>query len=90
MTKMLLSVCSLIQAWLGELPREVLDSLSPNQVLQCQSVEDYSTLVRHSPTNGGCSAGLGYQSSWMSCDSSPIKFRTAVSTVGMVKCKAKV
>ncbi|KAK4440602.1 Rho GTPase-activating protein 1 [Sesamum alatum] len=42
-------LAGLIKAWFRELPRGVLDSLSPEQVMQCQSEEDCDTLVRLLP-----------------------------------------
>ncbi|KAM3398879.1 rho GTPase-activating protein 5 [Capsicum galapagoense] len=42
-------LAGLIKAWFRELPSGVLDSLSPEQVMQCQSEEDCSTLVRLLP-----------------------------------------
>ncbi|KAL2536102.1 Rho GTPase-activating protein 1 [Forsythia ovata] len=40
----------LIKAWFRELPRGVLDSLSPEEVMQCQSEEDCDALVRLLPS----------------------------------------
>lgn len=42
-------LAGLIKAWFRELPTGVLDSLSPEQVMQSQSEEDYSSLVRFLP-----------------------------------------
>ncbi|KAL3828574.1 hypothetical protein ACJIZ3_017376 [Penstemon smallii] len=42
-------MAGLIKAWFRELPRGVLDSLAPEQVIQCQSEEDCSALVRLLP-----------------------------------------
>ncbi|KAL0460045.1 UNVERIFIED_CONTAM: Rho GTPase-activating protein 1 [Sesamum latifolium] len=42
-------LAGLIKAWFRELPRGVLDSLSPEQVMQCQSEEDCDALVRLLP-----------------------------------------
>ncbi|KAG6436413.1 hypothetical protein SASPL_101311 [Salvia splendens] len=42
-------LAGLIKAWLRELPRGVLDSLSPEQVMQCQSEEACDELVRLLP-----------------------------------------
>ncbi|KAL3618777.1 Rho GTPase-activating protein 1 [Castilleja foliolosa] len=42
-------LAGLIKAWFRELPRGVLDSLSPEQVMQCQSEEDSDALVRLLP-----------------------------------------
>lgn len=39
-----------MQAWFRELPRGVLDSLSPEEVMQCQSEEDCDALVRILPS----------------------------------------
>lgn len=38
-------LAGLIKAWLRELPSGVLDSLSPEQVIQCNTEEDYARLV---------------------------------------------
>nr|GMD61583.1 rho GTPase-activating protein 5-like [Ipomoea batatas] len=43
-------LAGLIKAWFRELPSGVLDSLSQEQVIQCQSEEDCTTLVRLLPT----------------------------------------
>ncbi|KAK9280463.1 hypothetical protein L1049_014155 [Liquidambar formosana] len=43
-------LAGLIKAWFRELPTGVLDSLSPEQVMQCQSEEECSELVRHLPS----------------------------------------
>ncbi|XP_073063197.1 rho GTPase-activating protein 1-like [Primulina eburnea] len=43
-------LAGLIKAWFRELPRGVLDSLSPEQVMQCQSEEDCDALVRLLPS----------------------------------------
>ncbi|KAL0417589.1 UNVERIFIED_CONTAM: Rho GTPase-activating protein 1 [Sesamum radiatum] len=42
-------LAGLIKAWFRELPRGVLDSLSPEQVMQCQSEEDCDALVQLLP-----------------------------------------
>lgn len=42
-------LAGLIKAWFRELPSGVLDTLSPEQVMQCQSEEDCSALVRLLP-----------------------------------------
>ncbi|KAK6138486.1 hypothetical protein DH2020_027806 [Rehmannia glutinosa] len=42
-------LAGLIKAWFRELPRGVLDSLSPEQVMQCQSEDDCFALVRLLP-----------------------------------------
>ncbi|PIN20735.1 hypothetical protein CDL12_06587 [Handroanthus impetiginosus] len=42
-------LAGLIKAWFRELPRGVLDPLSPEQVMQCQSEEDCEALVRLLP-----------------------------------------
>ncbi|KAK4358576.1 hypothetical protein RND71_020805 [Anisodus tanguticus] len=42
-------LAGLIKAWFRELPSGVLDTLSPDQVMQCQSEEDCSALVRLLP-----------------------------------------
>ncbi|KAJ9554797.1 hypothetical protein OSB04_009411 [Centaurea solstitialis] len=42
-------LAGLIKAWFRELPTGVLDPLSPEAVMQCQSEEDCSTLVRLLP-----------------------------------------
>ena len=39
----------LFQAWFRELPTSVLDVLSPEQVMQCQTEEEYVELVRLLP-----------------------------------------
>ncbi|XP_052193336.1 rho GTPase-activating protein 5-like [Diospyros lotus] len=43
-------LAGLIKAWFRELPMGVLDPLSPEQVMQCQSEEDCTALVRLLPT----------------------------------------
>ncbi|MED6156909.1 Rho GTPase-activating protein 1 [Stylosanthes scabra] len=43
------SLAALIKAWFRELPTGVLDSLSQDQVLKCQTEEDCTELVRHLP-----------------------------------------
>ncbi|CAA2979288.1 rho GTPase-activating 5-like [Olea europaea subsp. europaea] len=43
-------LAGLIKAWFRELPRGVLDSLSPEEVMQCQSEEDCDALVRILPS----------------------------------------
>lgn len=42
-------LAGLIKAWFRELPSGVLDSLSQEQVMQCQTEEDCIELVRHLP-----------------------------------------
>ncbi|KAF5819612.1 putative Rho GTPase activation protein [Helianthus annuus] len=42
-------LAGLIKAWFRELPTGVLDPLSPEQVIQCQSEEDCTTLCRLLP-----------------------------------------
>lgn len=42
-------LAGLIKAWFRELPTGVLDSLSPEQVMQCESEEDCTALVRRLP-----------------------------------------
>lgn len=42
-------LAGLIKAWFRELPRGVLDPLSPEQVTQCQSEDDCSSLARLLP-----------------------------------------
>uniref|UniRef100_A0A5B7AZP3 Putative rho GTPase-activating protein 1 n=1 Tax=Davidia involucrata TaxID=16924 RepID=A0A5B7AZP3_DAVIN len=42
-------LAGLIKAWFRELPTGVLDSLSPEQVLQCQSEDDCAVLARLLP-----------------------------------------
>nr|XP_043637997.1 rho GTPase-activating protein 5-like [Erigeron canadensis] len=42
-------LAGLIKAWFRELPTGVLDPLSPEQVMQCQSEDDCSTLCRLLP-----------------------------------------
>ncbi|KAL6005278.1 hypothetical protein ACLOJK_005841 [Asimina triloba] len=42
-------LAGLIKAWLRELPTGVLDSLAPEQVMQCQSEEECGQLVRLLP-----------------------------------------
>ncbi|GFZ17775.1 Rho GTPase activating protein with PAK-box/P21-Rho-binding domain-containing protein [Actinidia rufa] len=42
-------LAGLIKAWFRELPTGVLDPLSPEQVMQCQSEEDCTVLVRLLP-----------------------------------------
>ncbi|KAH7836553.1 hypothetical protein Vadar_002857 [Vaccinium darrowii] len=42
-------LAGLIKAWFRELPAGVLDSLSPEQIMQCQSEEDCTALVRLLP-----------------------------------------
>ncbi|KAK1354570.1 Rho GTPase-activating protein 1 [Heracleum sosnowskyi] len=46
-------LAGLIKAWFRELPEGILDTLSPEQVMQCQSEEDCSALVRLLPTTEG-------------------------------------
>lgn len=38
-----------VQAWFRELPRGVLDSLTPDQVMHCNTEEECSALVRMLP-----------------------------------------
>ncbi|EEF38547.1 gtpase activating protein, putative [Ricinus communis] len=42
-------LAGLIKAWFRELPTGVLDSLSPEKVMQCQTEEDCAQLARHLP-----------------------------------------
>ncbi|XP_054815438.1 rho GTPase-activating protein 5-like [Prosopis cineraria] len=42
-------LAGLIKAWFRELPRGILDSLSPERVMQCQIEEECAELVRHLP-----------------------------------------
>ncbi|KAK0602981.1 hypothetical protein LWI29_000126 [Acer saccharum] len=42
-------LAGLIKAWFRELPTGVLDSLSPEQVMQCQTEDDCAALVRPLP-----------------------------------------
>ncbi|CAJ1956156.1 unnamed protein product [Sphenostylis stenocarpa] len=42
-------LAGLIKAWFRELPTGILDSLSPEQVMQCQTEEECAELVRHLP-----------------------------------------
>ncbi|KAF2321616.1 hypothetical protein GH714_000643 [Hevea brasiliensis] len=42
-------LAGLIKAWFRELPTGVLDSLSPEQVMQCQTEEDCAELARRLP-----------------------------------------
>ncbi|KFK23138.1 hypothetical protein AALP_AAs65178U000700 [Arabis alpina] len=42
-------LAGLIKAWFRELPTSVLDSLSPEEVMQCQTEEEYVELVRLLP-----------------------------------------
>ncbi|KAK1382992.1 Rho GTPase-activating protein 1 [Heracleum sosnowskyi] len=44
-------LAGLIKAWFRELPAGVLDSLSPEQVMQCQTEEDCSALVMLLPAS---------------------------------------
>lgn len=37
------------KAWFRELPTGILDSLSPEQVMQCQTEEECAEIVRHLP-----------------------------------------
>ncbi|PKA65388.1 hypothetical protein AXF42_Ash005722 [Apostasia shenzhenica] len=46
-------LAGLIKAWFRELPTGVLDSLSPDQVMQCQSEEDCARLARNLPPTEG-------------------------------------
>ncbi|KAL1298798.1 hypothetical protein HN51_043090 [Arachis hypogaea] len=43
------SLAALIKAWFRELPTGILDSLSQDQVLKCQTEDDCVELVRHLP-----------------------------------------
>ncbi|KAF7823222.1 rho GTPase-activating protein 5 [Senna tora] len=43
-------LAGLIKAWFRELPRGVLDSLSPEQVMQCQTEEECAELVKLLPS----------------------------------------
>ncbi|KAL3530382.1 hypothetical protein ACH5RR_009704 [Cinchona calisaya] len=42
-------LAGLIKAWFRELPKGVLDPISPEQIMQCQSEEDCAALVRLLP-----------------------------------------
>ncbi|KAK7324856.1 hypothetical protein VNO77_28739 [Canavalia gladiata] len=42
-------LAGLIKAWFRELPTGILDSLSPEQVMQCQTEEECAELVRNLP-----------------------------------------
>ncbi|KAG6629643.1 hypothetical protein CIPAW_14G099200 [Carya illinoinensis] len=42
-------LAGLIKAWFRELPTGVLDSLSPEQLMQCQTEEDFAKIVRLLP-----------------------------------------
>ncbi|MCH82699.1 rho GTPase-activating protein 1-like, partial [Trifolium medium] len=42
-------LAGLIKAWFRELPRGVLDSLSPDQIMQCQTEEDCAELSNQLP-----------------------------------------
>ncbi|KAK7402057.1 hypothetical protein VNO78_14019 [Psophocarpus tetragonolobus] len=42
-------LAGLIKAWFRELPTGILDSFSPDQVMQCQTEEECAELVRHLP-----------------------------------------
>ncbi|KAI5388718.1 Rho GTPase-activating protein 4 [Lathyrus oleraceus] len=42
-------LAGLIKAWFRELPRGILDSLSPEQVMQCQTEEDCAELANQLP-----------------------------------------
>lgn len=42
-------LAGLIKAWFRELPTGILDSLSPEQVMQCQTEEECAEIVRHLP-----------------------------------------
>ncbi|KAG4961158.1 hypothetical protein GLYMA_13G316000v4 [Glycine max] len=42
-------LAGLIKAWFRELPTGILDSLSPEQVMQCQTEDECAELVRHLP-----------------------------------------
>ncbi|KDP34409.1 hypothetical protein JCGZ_12690 [Jatropha curcas] len=42
-------LAGLIKAWFRELPTGVLDPLSPEQVMQCQTEDDCAELARHLP-----------------------------------------
>ncbi|XP_074289311.1 rho GTPase-activating protein 1-like [Silene latifolia] len=46
-------LAGLIKAWFRELPTGVLDPLSPEEVMQCESEEDCTELVRQLPTTEG-------------------------------------
>lgn len=39
----------MLQAWFRELPRGVLDPISAEQIMQCQTMEDCAALVRWLP-----------------------------------------
>ncbi|KAG0480970.1 hypothetical protein HPP92_011828 [Vanilla planifolia] len=42
-------LASLIKAWFRELPEGVMDTLSPGQVLQCETEDDFAELVNQLP-----------------------------------------
>lgn len=42
-------LAGLIKAWFRELPRGVLDPISPEQIMQCQTMDDCAALVRLLP-----------------------------------------
>ncbi|KAL3518556.1 hypothetical protein ACH5RR_021145 [Cinchona calisaya] len=42
-------LAGLIKAWFRELPRGVLDPIAPEQIMQCQTMEDCAALVRLLP-----------------------------------------
>uniref|UniRef100_A0A0A0KEE5 Rho-GAP domain-containing protein n=1 Tax=Cucumis sativus TaxID=3659 RepID=A0A0A0KEE5_CUCSA len=42
-------LAGLIKAWFRELPAGILDSLSPEEVMECQTEEECADLIRHLP-----------------------------------------
>lgn len=42
-------ILAFFKAWFRELPAGILDSLSPEQVMQCQTEDECAELVRHLP-----------------------------------------
>ncbi|XP_038902710.1 rho GTPase-activating protein 1 [Benincasa hispida] len=42
-------LAGLIKAWFRELPAGILDSLSPEEVMECQTEEECTDLIRHLP-----------------------------------------
>lgn len=45
----MMCVCVCVQAWFRELPRGVLDPLPSEQVMQCESDDDFVKVVRLLP-----------------------------------------
>ncbi|KAL9677291.1 hypothetical protein QQ045_005519 [Rhodiola kirilowii] len=46
-------LAGLIKAWFRELPTGILDSLPPEEVMQCQTEEECAQLVKHLPSTEG-------------------------------------